>query len=80
MNTFPQASYWRANQTFSFRVPDSKRAVMVKEGQRFWVTNSQVNQASVGVIRITRMGTGSPGLGWAFSEADFVKHFTLLDT
>ncbi len=76
MITHPQASFWVAKEAFAFCPGGSKRIVKVKAGDRFWVTNTQVNQTATGSIKVARANAGCPGYGWAFSPADFTKYFT----
>jgi len=51
------------------------RAVMVRTGQKFWVTNSQVDQAAQKLVLIDRAGKGSISNGYAFSPAMVDAYF-----
>lgn len=57
-----------AKQDFAFK-PQRKNArrVVVQAGQRFWVTNSQINQRDTGLVMIDRYGKGCISNGYPFT-------------
>lgn len=71
-----QATYLTAKTDFSFKPDGAKRAVHVKMGQIFWVTNSEISQVNSGHILIARKGTGNCGHGYVFSSEQIMQYFT----
>ena len=64
-----------AKSDFGFRATAKGRAVRVRTGQRFWVTNSQICQDQDGVIVLAREGKGSISCGWPFSPSVIDAYF-----
>jgi len=64
-----------AKTDFGFRANAKGRAVHVRTGQRFWVTNSQICQDQDGVIVLAREGKGSISCGWPFSPSVIDAYF-----
>jgi hypothetical protein len=65
-----------AKADFAF-TPQRKHArrVVVRAGQRFWITNSQVNQRETGLVMIDRYGKGCISNGYPFSPAHIEQLF-----
>lgn len=64
-----------AKSDFGFRAKAKGRAVQVRTGQRFWVTNSAICQAKDGVIMVDREGKGHISNGWAFTPSLIETYF-----
>lgn len=61
---------------FTFKVPGARgRAVSVKPGARFWVTNAMQDQAARGVVLIEREGRGCISHGYAFTPEAVAQFF-----
>lgn len=58
-----------ASKGFWFINPQTSRRIVVKPGQRFWVTNSSFDQGRSGSIKIEREGRGHISHGWPFAES-----------
>jgi|JI7StandDraft_1071085.scaffolds.fasta_scaffold740907_2 hypothetical protein len=69
-------TYLIAKQDFAF-TPQRKHArrVVVRAGQRFWITNSQVNQRETGLVMIDRYGKGCISNGYPFAPAHIEQLF-----
>ena len=67
MDTIKQGATLVANVSFQFSNPSTGRKVTVRSGQKFWVTNSESDQAREQVVRIDRLGKGCISHGWPFS-------------
>lgn len=59
---------------FGFKVGRAK-AVQVRAGQVFWVTNTETDQTRIGYVLIDRAGCGHIGAGYAFTPAQIEKLF-----
>lgn len=73
---FRQGSTLAALRAFTFKPGGKGRAVNVRAGDRFWVTNSLTDQAARKVVLIERNGRGHIGGGYAFTPALIVEHFS----
>ena len=62
-----QGTLLEAKRDFAFRNNNKGRPVQVKEGDRFWVTNTEVNQQQIGCILIDRQNKGHMSQGWPVS-------------
>lgn len=51
------------------------RWVTVRAGERFWVTNSALNQKDTGLVMIDRQGKGTLSHGYPFAPADIAAMF-----
>lgn len=67
-----QATTLTAKASFAFKA--NKRTVTVTAGQRFWVTNTEVDQARNGYITIARE-RDAMHYRWPFSPADVEAYF-----
>lgn len=56
-----------AKGDFQFKSGGKGRAVVVRAGQKFWVTNSMIDQAAQKVVMIDREGKGHISHGYAFT-------------
>jgi hypothetical protein len=65
-----------AKADFRFK-PARKNArwVSVRTGDRFWVTNSALNQRDTGLVMIDRHGKGTLSHGYPFSPSDIQAMF-----
>ena len=65
-----------AKADFAF-TPQRKNArrVVVRAGQRFWITNSKLNQRDTGLMMIDRHGKGCISNGYPFSPAQIEQLF-----
>lgn len=67
-----------AKAAFQFKVTGSRgRAVSVKPGQRFWVTNCGTDQVSSGLVTIDLEGRGYISHGYAFRPETLAQCFEL---
>lgn len=67
-----------ARRDFQFKVPGVKgRAVTVRAGQRFWITNSMLDQDARKVVMIDREGRGHISNGYAFTPEMIADLFTV---
>lgn len=63
-HSIKQGTRLTAKGNFQFKAPGAKgRPVVVKAGQRFWITNSMLDQ----VVMIDREGRGHISNGYAFT-------------
>jgi hypothetical protein len=51
-----QATPLTVRETFSFKVNGKGRTITFKKGQDAWVTNTQVDQQTRGVVNVARRG------------------------
>jgi hypothetical protein len=76
VETIKQGADLVAKSGFQFKAPGARgRAVTVKPGQRFWVTNSDLDQKRSGQVMIDRAGRGCISHGYAFTPATLAQYF-----
>lgn len=70
-------TFLTATQDFAF-TPQRKgaRKVTVRTGQRFWITNSKLNQKDTGLIMIDRYGKGCISHGYPFTPEQIGQLFS----
>lgn len=73
----PHCARLTASKDFAFKAGGKGRAVVVRKGQRFWVTSSTTLQNASGVVLIDREGKGCISVGWAFDPAQLPDFFQL---
>lgn len=62
-----QGSTITAKSAFTFKASGTRgRAVTVRSGDKFWITNCETDQARQGVVMIDRTGRGHISHGYAF--------------
>ena len=67
-----------AKAAFTFKAPGARgRAVTVKPGARFWVTNTPQDQRARGAVLIEREGRGCISHGYAFAPETIGQLFEL---
>lgn len=76
MDTIRQGLGLTAIRTFAFKVNGKGRVITFKEGQRFWVTNSTIDQRQSGFVKVDRHGKGCISHGYAFTPAQVAECFT----
>jgi hypothetical protein len=76
MNTYKHCTELTAKSDFAFRVGGKGRAITVRTGQAFWVTNTQVDQQTRGIVLVDRKGKGSISAGYAFTPEQIETLFT----
>jgi hypothetical protein len=62
-------------ETFAFKVNGKGKAITFKQGQRFWVTNTEIDQKNRNVVNIARDGK-SMGQGYDFTAEQVKAYFT----
>lgn len=77
MKTFPQHTPLTAKIDFQFKPGGKGRNVIVRKGQRFWVTSSQTLQMSEAAVRVDRKGKGSISQGYPFTPEQIQTLFDL---
>jgi hypothetical protein len=73
---FAQCTTLIAKQDFKFRGNAKGRACVVKCGQKFWITNSMLDQRN-GFVMINREGKGCISNGYAFT-VDMINQLFVL--
>jgi hypothetical protein len=69
-----------AKSAFTFKAPGERgRPVVVRPGQRFWVTNSTLDQERQNVVMIDREGRGHISNGYAFTPETIDQYFEETD-
>lgn len=58
-----------AKADFNFRASTKGRAIVVRAGQKFWMTNTASNAARTGLVVLDRQGKGSIGAGYPFAAS-----------
>ena len=76
MTQYKQGATLKAKAAFQFKAPGSRgRAVTVKPGQLFWVTNCSTDQQRSGHVTIDREGRGHISHGYAFHPETLRQYF-----
>mgnify|MGYP006386455405 CR=1 FL=1 len=75
LETLRQGTTLEAARAFTFKRNNKGRSILVQPGQRFWVTNSQLDQKANGFVTIDRAGRGCISHGYAFAHADIARLF-----
>ncbi len=73
--TYPQGWIVTPRAPMEFVNPETKRKTRALPGQKFWITNTQLEQRKYGFIRINREGKGHISTGPAFSLGTFNEWF-----
>lgn len=72
-----------AKADFKLKPPKSNdtrvktRAITVSKGQLFQITNSEMNQATSGIVMIDRKGKGHLGIGYPFTAEQILALFNV---
>lgn len=81
VTAYRQGATLKAKAPFSFKAPGSRgRAVTVKPGQLFWVTNSGLDQNRSGLVMIDRIGRGCISNGYAFNPDTLQQYFERVES
>ena len=74
-NDVQQFQEMTAKADFNFRASAKGRAVVVRAGQKFWMTNTASNAQRTGLVVLERKGKGSIGTGYPFSLEQVANFF-----
>lgn len=77
--TIPQLVEIKAKHDFAFKVGGKGRAIVVRRGQIFWVTNTRHDQTLRGIVLVDRKGKGHISGGYAFSHNQLMELFEPLE-
>jgi hypothetical protein len=61
-------------ETLSFKVNGKGRTITFKPGQTFWVTNTQTDQTTRGIVNVARTGQR---FGYDFTTDQVERFFTI---
>lgn len=64
-----------AKTTFGFKNQGKGRVIVFKEGQKFWVTTTELFFKKHGCLKIDRWGKGSISHGYAFDMETINNYF-----
>ena len=76
-DTYPQCSTAIPIAPFAFKVGGKGRAITFKPSDRLWVTNSQTDQHTRGVVMIGREGIHKVSGGYAFTADQAAQLFKI---
>lgn len=73
-----QGTELQALKDFAFRVSigAKPRKIQVRKNEKFWVTNTTIDQKATGLVRIHRVGTGHTSTGYPFTLEQLLSLFT----
>lgn len=77
MRTIKSGYRLTAAINFSFRNPTTGRLIAVKCGDRFTVTNNQIDQKETGLFKIDREKQAHLSSGWYFTWDDLANYFSV---
>lgn len=79
--TLKQWTILEAKADFKLTPPKSNdprvktRAIVIRKGQQFNITNSQTDQTTRGIVMIDRKGKGHLGIGYPFTAEQILALF-----